>query len=336
MAPFGISVIICTHNGAHRLFPTLDALDQQEIPGDFPWEILLVDNGSTDDTIAVAGSFMSHMKKDIPFRIINEPRMGKSFALIKGYDEAKYELMLVCDDDNWLQPLYLKTVSEIFREKPETGLLGGYGKAEFRGEEMPAWFEKWQQAFACGKHHEKSGYLSEGDYSIWGAGSVIRKTQWEFLRKCGFHFINHTGPGTAMGEDVELSHAVIYSGSKLYFDDRLWYRHDISRGRVTLKTIKKQVKTSGSTLFIIYSMAYKNAPGNKNNFIAPYLKWLIALVYLLLKQLLGKKNVLLRRHLIYQFYDLVTHRTKYQKVYYEIFPWITKVKERFPLKGTTL
>ncbi len=336
MSPFGISVIICTHNRSARLIPTLEHLERQNVPPDLQWEILVVDNGSTDDTRKVAEDFGKNLKKNIGFRIIFEPALGKSNALIRGYNEANFELMLVCDDDNWLQPLYLKTVAEIFRDNPETGLLGGYGIAEFRGEEMPTWFEKWQQAYACGKHHEKSGYLSEGDYSIWGAGSVIRKTQWTFLRKNGFHFINHTGPGTAMGEDVELSHAVIYSGSKLYFDDRLWYRHDISRGRVTLKTTKKHVKTSGSTLFIIYSMAYKNAPDKKNNFIAPYLKWFIALLYLLLKQLFGKKNVLLRRHLLFQFYDLAIHRKKYQKVYYEIFPWITKVKETYPLKGTTL
>lgn len=334
--PSGISVIICTCNRSKRLIYALEALGKQNIPDGLHCEILVVNNGSTDDTFKVADDFGKTLKGNVHLRIIYEPQLGKANALMKGYDEAKYELMLVCDDDNWLQPDYLKTVIEIFHEHPETGLLGGYGIVEFRGEEKPPWFDKWQQFYACGKHHEKSGFLNSGDYTIWGAGSVIRKTLWQFLRKNGFHFINTTGPDKHHGEDVELSHAVMYSGSKLYFDERLWYYHDYSGGRITKEKLKKHVKISCASLFPVYAIAYKNSPDRKNKFNSSFFRMIISLTINLIIQSLKKNNEPVRRYLFIQYRELLAHRKKYKLIYDEIFPWISKVKEAYPLKGTTL
>ena len=335
-SPFGISVIICTHNGARRIVYTLEALERQIVQPDMQWEILLIDNGSTDETLKVADDFSKNFKRNIQFRIIQVKELGKSNALLKGYDEAKFELMLICDDDNWLQPEYLHFVSEIFRENDEIGLLGGYGIAEFRGEEKPVWFEKWQQSYACGKHHAKTGFLASGDASIWGAGSVIRKTLWIFLRENGFHFINNTGKGKMLGEDVELSHAVLYSGSKLYFDDRLWYYHDLSGGRITWTNLKKQIKICGCTLPVIYDMAFKNSPNRKNRYNLSFIKMIISLSINLLVQLSKKNNQFLLKYIFNQLIELVFHRKKYKQIYYEIFPWISSVKGSFPLKNTSL
>jgi glycosyltransferase involved in cell wall biosynthesis len=336
IAPFGISVIICTHNRVKRLVPTLDVLEHQNTPPGLAWEILVIDNGSTDDTFKVADEFRKKLKKNIEFRIIYEPVLGKSNALVRGYNEANYELMLVCDDDNWLQPEYLKTVAEIFKGNPEIGLLGGYGIADFGEEKKPEWFDKWQHNYACGKHHERSGFLAHGDVSIWGAGSVLRKTQWDFLQKNGFHFINNTGPGSMMGEDLELAHAVLYSGSKLYFDERLWFYHDLSEGRLTWKNHTKHVKNSGSALFVIYDIAYKNSPEAKQWFCFLFIRMILILITKLAFHSLKKHNGVMRTYLYNQLYELVKHRKKHIQSYYKIFPWISKIKDTFPLKREIL
>ena len=335
-APFGISVIICTYNGAKRILYALDALERQIVLSDLQWEILLIDNGSTDKTLKVANELKNNFRKDIQFRIIEEQISGKAHALIKGYEEAKYELMLVCDDDNGLQPAYLQCVSEIFRANAEIGLLGGYGIADFRGEAKPIWFDKWQQSYACGKQHDNTGYLAPGDVSIWGAGSVIRKTLWLFLKENGFHFINNTGKGKMLGEDVELSHAVLFSGCNLYFDDRLWYYHDLSGGRVTRENLKKQIKNSGSTFPVIYAMAYNNSSKHKKRYNYSFFRMLISLSINLCIQFFKKNNQFLCRHLFNQITELAFNRRKYQHIYDEIIPWIKNIKGSFPLKNTSL
>jgi glycosyltransferase involved in cell wall biosynthesis len=319
-----------------RLVPTLDALEHQNVPSDLPWEILLVDNDSTDDTFKVADEFRKKLKKNIEFRIIYEPALGKSNALVRGYDEAKYELMLVCDDDNHLQPEYLKTVMDIYKTNPDIGLLGGYGIADFGEEKKPEWFDKWQHNYACGKHHEKSGFLKQGDVSIWGAGSVIRKTLWVFLRDNGFHFINNTGPGTMFGEDVELAHAVAYTGCKLYFDERLWFYHDLSGGRLKWENHKKHVKNSGSALFVIYDIAYKNSPKAIQWFYFLFIRMILILIIKLTFHSLKKHNKVMQTYLYNQLYEIIKHRKMYVKSYYKILPWISKIKNTFPIKGETL
>jgi len=49
-----ISAVICTHNRAESLRETLDSFYAQNFPGDVPFELLVIDNGSTDDTAEVA------------------------------------------------------------------------------------------------------------------------------------------------------------------------------------------------------------------------------------------------------------------------------------------
>src|SRR4051812_30970478 len=109
-----ISIIICVHNGAKRILPTLQAIAAQNIPPGLVCELLIVDNASTDSTSEIVSEYWNSTKSSIPLRIIHEPKPGKANALITGYNNATHELMLLCDDDNHLQPDYLKSVLEIY------------------------------------------------------------------------------------------------------------------------------------------------------------------------------------------------------------------------------
>ena len=71
-----ISVIICTYNGASRLPATLEKLAAQSVPAECPWEVLLIDNASTDDTAAVAKQIAIDFPA--PLRVLHEPTPGKA------------------------------------------------------------------------------------------------------------------------------------------------------------------------------------------------------------------------------------------------------------------
>ena len=77
----GLSVIICCHNSASRLPVTLSHLKVQEPPA-APWELLLIDNASTDGTADVARSYWQN--GPAPLRIIDESRLGVRFARERG------------------------------------------------------------------------------------------------------------------------------------------------------------------------------------------------------------------------------------------------------------
>src|SRR4051812_4444089 len=64
-SPLSLSVILCVHNGAATMRGQLDALIDQQ--WDEPWEVVVVDNASTDDTVAVAESYRS---APVPVRVV--------------------------------------------------------------------------------------------------------------------------------------------------------------------------------------------------------------------------------------------------------------------------
>src|ERR1700730_6467372 len=127
----GVSVVICCHNSAQLLPQTLSHLAAQELT-DVVWEVIVIDNASTDETARVARESWPP-GNPAPMRVINEPQLGLSYARWCGFKEARYEFVCFVDDDNWVCPGWVRTVSEVMTTHPEVGawrrvLLEGRGK----------------------------------------------------------------------------------------------------------------------------------------------------------------------------------------------------------------
>ncbi len=91
-----LTVIIATRNRAALLASTLDALIRQEDPGE-PVEILVVDNGSGDDTPAVVSDAAARATARVIY--LREDRPGKSHALNTAVAHARGDLIVLTDDD---------------------------------------------------------------------------------------------------------------------------------------------------------------------------------------------------------------------------------------------
>ena len=84
----GVSIVICVYNGANRLPQTLMHIAKQRT-GLVPWEVIVVDNCSSDNSSQVVGNVWPS-KLQHKMRILEESRLGKSYALIRGFQAAKY------------------------------------------------------------------------------------------------------------------------------------------------------------------------------------------------------------------------------------------------------
>src|SRR5690606_34883900 len=104
----GITVLICTHNGANNLSETLKHLSLQEFNKNIPCEIILVVNASTDNSKEVAQTVWKKFNGNIPLIIASEPKKGKENAVDKGFEMANYQYVIICDDDNWLDKNYIQ------------------------------------------------------------------------------------------------------------------------------------------------------------------------------------------------------------------------------------
>ena len=119
----GISVIICCYNSSARLTETIKHISLQK-GVNFPFEIILVDNNSTDDTAKAAEQLF--LKFKINYKLVSESKPGLTYARKCGVLHAKHEILIFCDDDNWLDENYLINVKKGFAKYPDAGNLGAW------------------------------------------------------------------------------------------------------------------------------------------------------------------------------------------------------------------
>ena len=132
-----ISVIVCAHNPRRDYFRrVLEALRAQSMPTT-EWELLLVDNASTEPLASWADVSWHEQG-----RHIREPNLGLSWARICGIGLAKGGLLVFVDDDNVLGSDYLAHARSIASEHPELGAWGGNVELEF--EQLP---EEWTKRY---------------------------------------------------------------------------------------------------------------------------------------------------------------------------------------------
>lgn len=93
--PF-LSIIIPAHNEANRLPPSLEKIDAFLAGQAFTSEVVVVENGSSDGTLAIAESFKTRMPA---LKVIHEDRRGKGLAVRRGMLEAAGEYRFFCDAD---------------------------------------------------------------------------------------------------------------------------------------------------------------------------------------------------------------------------------------------
>lgn len=125
-----LSVILCTYNNADRLRITLDALCELKSPQDVDWELVMVNNNSTDKTEEVIKSFAD----SLPITYAYEPVQGKSRALNLGLALAQGDLIVFTDDDVKPNPHWLIAYWEAYQERSEGYYFGGPIESEFEGE----------------------------------------------------------------------------------------------------------------------------------------------------------------------------------------------------------
>ena len=181
----GISVIICCFNSASRLPQTMKYVAAQEVTDKIAWEIILVNNASTDNTTEVAMYEWQKYNKTIPFTITDQPIRGLTAAREKGIKEAKFDYLLFCDDDNWLNSDYIEIAFECMEKRKDVGIIGGCSSGSFEIPE-PFWFQTFSQSYVVERPLKESGYLPVTREYLAGAGMIIRKQLLSAMKDVGF------------------------------------------------------------------------------------------------------------------------------------------------------
>jgi len=112
------SIIICTFNRSSSLVETLESITQLDVPVGVDWEVLVVDNNSTDDTREAVARFIQAGHKNI--RYLFESKQGKAYALNHAINNAHGEILAFTDDDALLGRQWLQLILDTFSDlKPD-------------------------------------------------------------------------------------------------------------------------------------------------------------------------------------------------------------------------
>lgn len=110
-----LSIVIPVYNEQHHLKACLDSIASQT---EAPDQVIVVDNNSTDKSLAVA--------KKYPFvKIVQEIQQGVVFARDKGFNTNTSDIIGRIDSDTRLEPNWVETVKSIFTEEPELSAITG-------------------------------------------------------------------------------------------------------------------------------------------------------------------------------------------------------------------
>jgi glycosyltransferase involved in cell wall biosynthesis len=116
-----LSLLICTRNRATQLAQTLNRVLM--IRSRLNWELVVVDNASTDRTNAVVAEFAATC--DRPVQMIVKQGRGVAWAKNAGWQATRSPIVVCIDDDCYPTENYLDSIFECFSNDPKLGFVGG-------------------------------------------------------------------------------------------------------------------------------------------------------------------------------------------------------------------
>jgi len=196
-----VSVLIPCYNEARVVTGTLRSLLASDHPS---FEVLLVDDGSTDGTAEAAEAALP---PGAPVRILRQPNGGKASALNRGLAEARFEVILVVDADTNLEPQALRALARRFRD-PRVGAAAGNAKVGNRRNLLT----RWQALeYVASQNLERRAYeLLNGILVVPGAVGAWRRDI--LLSLGGF-------PDRTLAEDADMTLEVLRAGWRIVYEE---------------------------------------------------------------------------------------------------------------------
>lgn len=259
----GVSVVVCCYNSAEVIEPTIKALARQEVPQSIGCEVILVDNNCTDNTVQSAEDTWKKENSPYPLRIVKEPEPGLIYARKTGVFSASYDILLFVDDDNILEPDWLKRLAEMYSLWPEVGAIGGYNEPLCEGEK-PAWFDEFSVMYACTPMRENPGQ-SAVKRTLFGAGLSFRTAVLRsiFSSPLPLYLVGMKKDIASRGEDSEICLRAGLMGWVLRYEKSLKLKHYILKRRLNWDYVLQCRRGGGNAdiiLFIYQDLLDKKIP----------------------------------------------------------------------------
>lgn len=256
-----LTVCICTYNGGKRIGKVLDSL-QQQININFDWELIIVDNNSTDETKQIIKKYKNNSLKGVPLKYCIEKKQGLAYARRCGIREAQGDLIAFLDDDNIPSHDWVFQVFKFGMEHPQAGAYGGQIHGKFE-EEPPQGFDSIARYYALITGNKTYCYNEKYKNTRKklfppGAGIVVRKKAWQKSVPDKQNIIGVSGESLdSKSEDVEFLSYIFYDAWELWFNHKMLIYHVIPKSRFSREYIMEFFKGIGLSRHWTRMIAFK-------------------------------------------------------------------------------
>jgi glucosyl-dolichyl phosphate glucuronosyltransferase len=259
-----LTVAICTHNRSKLLARTLESLTRVAVPPGATWEVVVVDNASTDATPATIRRF----ETSLPLRPVMEPRTGLSHARNAAIDAAGGEYIIWIDDDVIVDRRWMAAYREAFSRWPTASFFGGPIVPLFEGA-PPSWLGRAMRhvgAAYAALDLGRDPRVFDEETLPYGANLVIRLADQR--RHLYDARLGRKGSTLLAGEEWAVLHALLAEGATGRWVPGAKVHHVIPPGRQTIRYLRRYYRSNGASQALVSS-----ATGERQLFGRPRWAW---------------------------------------------------------------
>ncbi len=236
-----ISVLLSTLNGAETLPSVLNSLTLADLP-DEQWELVIVDNASTDQTQTV----LSKYKESLPLTVISELRAGKNIALNTGLQVLRGDLVIFTDDDVVLPRNFLTGYSCIAHQATDFSIFGGHIEALWEIEPPANLLEEipLNIAYSLTELERNRGEILAG--RLYGPNFAVRRAVFE----SNILFDERIGPNGGhyiMGDETDFLQRAAKAGHQAFFEPDIVVKHRVAARQLEQPWLAQRAELAGRT-----------------------------------------------------------------------------------------
>jgi glycosyltransferase involved in cell wall biosynthesis len=228
------TIVISTFNRAPLLARTLESLAGLPAGVPAPWDVLIVDNNSTDDTPAVVARAGATFP--VPLRRIFEPRPGKSIALNTALAETTADVIVFTDDDVRVPAHWIDAAVTPLLAAGGPDYTGGPARPWWEAS-PPAWLDlsgRLSAPLAIVDYGSERCIFEERGAIPLGVNMAVRRSLIE--RAGGFNpELGRTGNSLLGQEQAEFFHRSRAAGGSGWYVPEMWVEHFVPASRVTFR-----------------------------------------------------------------------------------------------------
>ncbi len=262
------TVAICTYNGENRLPEVLELLRNQVLTENLSWEVIVIDNNSTDNTAKIVQQYQTNWSATNPLIYCFEPQQGAGFARKRAISESHAELIGFLDDDNLPKLDWVAVAYTFGKEYPRAGAYGSQIHADYEVQ-PPDNFARIAPFLAITErgsqpllYHPSKKLLPPS------AGLVVRKQAW--LESVPNHCIltGRVKGNMLTSEDIEVLSYIQKTGWEIWYNPAMQLFHKIPSWRLQRNYLIPFFRGIGLSRYVTRTASLK-----------PWLKPLVMVAY---------------------------------------------------------